>query len=65
MEPVLPDAPVEESEFDLDVRLQPVARHVGAGPAREGAAPSQEQSCWDTCTCQAGCQYTQQQGCQG
>jgi hypothetical protein len=26
MEPVLPDAPVEESEFDLDVRLHAVAR---------------------------------------
>jgi hypothetical protein len=28
MEPVLPDAPVEESEFDLDVRLTAVARHI-------------------------------------
>jgi hypothetical protein len=26
MEPVLPDTPVDESEFDLDVRLQPIAR---------------------------------------
>jgi hypothetical protein len=25
MEPVLPDAPVEESEFDLDVRIDAVA----------------------------------------
>jgi hypothetical protein len=32
MEPVLPDAPVEESGFDLDVRVQPVARDVSAGP---------------------------------
>jgi hypothetical protein len=34
MEPVLPDAPVEESEFDLDVRLQAVARHISAEKPR-------------------------------
>jgi hypothetical protein len=56
MEPVLPDAPVEESEFDLDVRLHAVARHVGAMERVPGASPG------DTCTCQAGCDVTQQQG---
>jgi hypothetical protein len=28
MEPILPDSPVEGSEFDLDIRLHAVARHV-------------------------------------
>ena len=32
MEPVLPDAPVEDSEFDLDVRLTAVARDVVERP---------------------------------
>jgi hypothetical protein len=33
MEPVLPDAPLEESEFDLDVRLEAVREHSLAEPA--------------------------------
>ena len=43
MEPVLPDAPVEESEFDLDVRLQTVAGH-----SHELLAGSEGQRCPDS-----------------
>jgi hypothetical protein len=42
MEPVLPDAPVEEREFDLDVRLEAVARH-----ASDPALASEKQACPD------------------
>jgi hypothetical protein len=58
MEPVLPDAPVEESEFDLDVRLEAVARHAADSVlASEGKdcpdAPSNYDSCAVTCACTA------------
>ena len=42
MVPALPETPCEEMEFDLDVRLQAVARHISADPAlkpSEGACP--------------------------
>jgi hypothetical protein len=42
MEPVLPDAPVEVSEFDLDVRFEAVARH-----SYDAALASQKQECPD------------------
>jgi hypothetical protein len=42
MEPALPDPPVEVSEFDLDVRLEGVARH-----AYDPALASQKQECPD------------------
>jgi hypothetical protein len=37
MQLVLPETPPDDIEFDLDVRLQPVARHVAA----EKPAPSE------------------------
>jgi hypothetical protein len=37
VEPVLPDEPVEESEFDLDVRLQAVPRHVSADQGQQNS----------------------------
>jgi hypothetical protein len=56
MEPVLPDAPVEESEFELDVRLHAVARDI-----YDPAVASQKQECPDgpsqyiTNCCSPGC----------
>jgi hypothetical protein len=58
MEPVLPDEPVEEGDFDLDVRLQPVAR---ASKVKGAQCPSDQGTTCVTCTlpnisgCQAGC----------
>jgi len=42
MEPALPDARVEESEFELDVRLHAVARDT-----YDPAVASQKQECPD------------------
>jgi hypothetical protein len=42
MEPVLPDEPVEEGEFDLDVKLQPVARDVSVASAEKPNTPGKE-----------------------
>jgi hypothetical protein len=39
MEPVLPDAPLEESEFDLDVRLQPVDLAPAGAPTEYPCPP--------------------------
>ena len=56
MEPVLPDAPVEESEFDLDVRIRATQRRP-----KQAQCPSDQGTTCVTCTipnisgCQAGC----------
>jgi hypothetical protein len=54
MEPVLPDAPLEESEFDLDVRLQPIARDASdelqASEGKTVCCPPE-----DTFVCTEGC----------
>lgn len=42
MVPALVETPHDDTEFDLDVRLQTLARHVSADPAlkpSEGACP--------------------------
>jgi hypothetical protein len=56
MEPVLPDAPVEDSEFDLDVRLEAVARHAADSVLATKDCPngpSNYDSCAVTCACTA------------
>ena len=55
MVPALPDTPPADAEFDLDVRLQAVPRHVSDAPA---LPPSQQ--CPDgptniSCHPQGGC----------
>ena len=55
MEPALPDAPVEESEFDLDVRLQPIAQD--ASDELQASDPGKTVCCppENTFVCTEGC----------
>lgn len=39
MVPPLPDTLPNDTEFDLDVRLQPVARHLSTEPVNRLATP--------------------------
>jgi hypothetical protein len=50
MEPVLPETLTDDTEFDLDVTLEAVARHVSADP---GKKPPDDTS--DAGTCGATC----------
>jgi hypothetical protein len=50
MVPALPETPPADTEFDLDVRLQAVARHVSADAAEK---PPNTRSCEE-----CGTQYT-------
>ena len=49
MEPVLADAPVEDSEFDLDVRLTEVARDVVERPSPPTMPPCGTQAASGCC----------------
>jgi hypothetical protein len=49
MEPVLADAPFEESEFDLDVRLEAVRQ---VSDEKTPPEPPDYSECMGSCTCQ-------------
>jgi hypothetical protein len=49
MEPILADAPFEESEFDLDVRLEAVRQ---VSDEKTPPEPPDYSECMGSCTCQ-------------
>jgi hypothetical protein len=51
MVPALPETLPDDTEFDLDVRLAPVTRHLSDEPAEKagGTATCSCQSCWEKC----------------
>jgi hypothetical protein len=55
MVPASPDTAPVEAEFDLDVRLQAVARHVPADPAMKPSDQCPDSPTNITCHPQGGC----------
>jgi hypothetical protein len=55
MVPASPDVPPVDSEFDLDVTLQAVARHVSADPAMKPRDDCPDGPTNITCHPQGGC----------
>jgi hypothetical protein len=48
MDSVLLESPSDETEFDLDVRLQAVSRHLSGEPApAAGTVTCSCQTCWE------------------